>query len=634
MANCFALKTTGDGNCLYNSFSKLFSGNEDLADRIRLLSALELYQNRTLYANLSHLEEVAKHPETGNGNLEHLFTCLLQDGSLNIYDVAKNREDALTYEALQTCHAGNWAGMFNIMAIATVFNISIYSVYPEACRGIRPLLHRKIDPVSKTDSLPTLEVAIFLDKRWGFRFQKRFNVYTQSFCSLGYKQASGAQKESSRKRNALDFGKIQEDLKEDCGCYRECNSQFLNTEIVYRWRVKYHSLPQGFQQQTKLLEMYRDSWSSDCHFVEGMFICRVAWRKTLLRISKRTYSRMVERASSGVLCLANVPKTKSDTRGQICIGFMENFVKYYGDDHPENGNTYLPPGMTLKDVYDRYRDKYKDSKPLKLARFYEIWTKHFKHVKHPKCSNMAKCVVCVFAAELLKSTADPQIRETIRSDFSEHLERQREARQSYYERRDEAISNLDVTSIIVDGMDQAKTHIPHFRDMPKNLDPKNLLQSHITGIITHGKGTKIYLDVFVNFLMVGHTHEDIDQRFSLISRRLKRKPTRSIPEFAEEVQQSMDKISVKGVNKVYDVREWILKRNQDMFALKFKAWPKDIEWLPSGSCLELFKENKDGSQLVPQGVPQVVEPDWAKLELDLVKANLKNIKDLYARQYK
>lgn len=57
--------------------------------------------------------------------------------------------------------------------------------------------------------------------------------------------------------------------------------------------------------------------------------------------------------------------------------------------------------------------------------------------------------------------------------------------------------------------------------------------------------------------MVGHTHEDIDQRFSLISRRLKRKPTRSIPEFAEEVQQSMDKISVKGVNKVYDVREWL-----------------------------------------------------------------------------
>ncbi|VDI54065.1 Hypothetical predicted protein [Mytilus galloprovincialis] len=153
-------------------------------------------------------------------------------------------------------------------------------------------------------------------------------------------------------------------------------------------------------------------------------------------------------------------------------------------------------------------------------------------------------------------------------------------------------------------------------------------------------------EVFVNFLMVGHTHEDIDQRFSLISRRLKRKPTRSIPEFAEEVQQSMDKISVKGVNKVYDVREWltpfmaiigghsephsfwIFEKKPGHVALKFKAWPKDIEWLPSGSCLELFKENKDGSQLVPQGVPQVVEPDWAKLELDLVKANLKNIKDL------
>lgn len=72
----------------------------------------------------------------------------------------------------------------------------------------------------------------------------------------------------------------------------------------------------------------------------------------------------------------------------------------------------------------------------------------------------------------------------------------------------------------------------------------------------------------------------------------------------------------------------IFEKKPGHVALKFKAWPKDIEWLPSGSCLELFKENKDGSQLVPQGVPQVVEPDWAKLELDLVKANLKNIKDL------
>ncbi|CAC5417793.1 unnamed protein product [Mytilus coruscus] len=466
MANCFTIKTTGNGNCLYNSFSKLFTGNEDLADRIRLLSALELYQNRKLYANLTPFEEVARHPEIVNGNLEYLFTCLLQDQSLNIYDVAKNREDAITYEALQTCHAGNWAGMFNIMAIAMVFNILIYSVYPEACRGIRPILHRKIGPVSKTDSLHTLEVGIFwtrdrdLDSRRGSMFTPNHfvplviskllvaNNETEWEESRELESGEsedegedfvilkGAQKESSRKTNALDLGKIQEDLKEDCGCYRECNSQFLNTEIVYRWRLKYHSLPQGFQQQTKLLEMYRDSWSSDCHFVEGMFICRsnLDW-----------------------------------LHGKL--------VKYYGDDHPVNGNIYLPPGMTLKDVYDRYRDKYKDSKPLKLARFYEIWRKHFNHVKHPKCSKMAKCVVCVFAAELLKSTVDPKTRETIRADFSEHLERP------------------NVTSIIVDGMDQAKTHIPHFIDMPKNLEPKNLLQSHITGIIIHGKGTKIYLDV-------------------------------------------------------------------------------------------------------------------------------------------
>ncbi|CAC5405970.1 unnamed protein product [Mytilus coruscus] len=62
--------------------------------------------------------------------------------------------------------------------------------------------------------------------------------------------------------------------------------------------------------------------------------------------------------------------------------------------------------------------------------------------------------------------------------------------------------------------------------------------------------------------------------------------------------------------------------------MKFKALPKDVEWLPVGFCMKLFKENKHGSQLVPQVTPPVIELNSHKPELEEVKANINNIKDL------
>ena len=62
----------------------------------------------------------------------------------------------------------------------------------------------------------------------------------------------------------------------------------------------------------------------------------------------------------------------------------------------------------------------------------------------------------------------------------------------------------------------------------------------------------------MSFLMVGHTHEDIDQRFSCISRTLKH-DARSLPELHAVIIISMANMSVEAtkLGGVFDIKSWL-----------------------------------------------------------------------------
>lgn len=49
-------------------------------------------------------------------------------------------------------------------------------------------------------------------------------------------------------------------------------------------------------------------------------------------------------------------------------------------------------------------------------------------------------------------------------------------------------------SIIIDGMDQEKTNIPHILSKPKALAGSYTLDTHITGVKIHGRRSKMYID--------------------------------------------------------------------------------------------------------------------------------------------
>ena len=68
-------------------------------------------------------------------------------------------------------------------------------------------------------------------------------------------------------------------------------------------------------------------------------------------------------------------------------------------------------------------------------------------------------------------------------------------REKYAKHRNKAIKYpLRYASIIIDGMDQDKTDIPHIIKKPKCMAGAYTLETHITGIRAHGQSTMMAID--------------------------------------------------------------------------------------------------------------------------------------------
>ena len=62
----------------------------------------------------------------------------------------------------------------------------------------------------------------------------------------------------------------------------------------------------------------------------------------------------------------------------------------------------------------------------------------------------------------------------------------------------------------------------------------------------------------MSFLVVGHTHEDIDQMFSCYARRLSKHDAKTLPELMEEIQASFSpSVKVKLLQSLFDVKGWM-----------------------------------------------------------------------------
>jgi hypothetical protein len=180
--------------------------------------------------------------------------------------------------------------------------------------------------------------------------------------------------------------------------------------------------------------------------------------------------------------------------------------------------------------------------------------------------------------------------------------------------------------ICIDGMDQKKTELPHFLRCPKNMDEKYFIPIHVVGclvinrtlrshvylnypnvhndsnltihVIQHvlngwegelppvlylqldntsrenkNKFTMAYLNMLVEkgvfkkikvgFLLVGHTHDQIDQMFSRFSKKLNKQRAFRLESLEEIIRDSYrPKPQIIFVDEVADFRKFVTDRDQ------------------------------------------------------------------------
>lgn len=145
------------------------------------------------------------------------------------------------------------------------------------------------------------------------------------------------------------------------------------------------------------------------------------------------------------------------------------------------------------------------------------------------------------------------------------------------------------------------------------------------------------LKVELSFLMVGHTHADIDQFFSLVSRKLFPRPAKTLSALKEIVRTATDKftVNVEETRRVHNVRSYLEEHlaplefhtNSHAFMvsdvdgavqLLAKEWGTDEQWTLVG---ELLVDE-------PEGAPADVD---TKLDdLEAFRAQLNRVADVFA----
>jgi hypothetical protein len=261
----------------------------------------------------------------------------------------------------------------------------------------------------------------------------------------------------------------------------------------------------------------------------------------------------------------------------------------------------LPMNVRRAEIWLTINSKLRrlDEPGIGLPTFHSMWKREFTYVHIPWSSHFSKCNICWEYKNYRQFAPDEVTKEKISRGYQLHLDMILEERMEYSHRWIATMNEPDqYLSLIIDIMDQNTTWVARFKGIESRYVKTHLCgvlvhgiglychiwidahQKHdsnqvVTSIMkvlhnvkqrrsklppylriqayNYGRenknvyilalyGTLVALGIFkeiqLSFLLVGHTHEDIDQRFSTISATLKRQDIHSLKELMSTIKQN------------------------------------------------------------------------------------------------
>jgi hypothetical protein len=335
-------------------------------------------------------------------------------------------------------------------------------------------------------------------------------------------------------------------------------------KLVQRYLIDGHQVCYNF---------YLVAWGDSHNFVHS--------HRTLLQKKNATFT--------GLLQASHQRNEFKSPKKDVFITWLHSFGETVGDYMPDENAVVLPypkfEGVFLEYEMEMQRRQESSICYSYACRIFFDEIENIRLVRS-KGSHVC-CKICTsYQMRILKAGTQYE-REELKKLRLQHVQKQRQERLFYYANRERAISSPDrFLSIIIDGMDQSKTNVPllskktsdktvghrligvkvhgvgnyvYILDdtvpgganlmvevlrgtllkleeqgkLPPNNPILNLQMDNCSenknkvlfGFLSDLVSRKVFSEVYVGFLMVGHTHEDIDQLFSVIAAWLRKHET-------------------------------------------------------------------------------------------------------------
>ena len=118
--NILFFRSTGDGNCLFNSCSMLLGGTESLANLLRILSCIELHLNCDQYVEHPLFKDAHKRKSFSSSHFNSVFYASIPNSVFDKINKMWSNADCVRETAIQMLDSDTYASFLVVLALPSV----------------------------------------------------------------------------------------------------------------------------------------------------------------------------------------------------------------------------------------------------------------------------------------------------------------------------------------------------------------------------------------------------------------------------------------------------------------------------------------------------------------------------------